>query len=324
MDKKKKRVSLLIPVKLDDPKPLSMLLKSLDKFNYFNRKDFEVFVVDDASPTSEVEEICKRYSVRYLKTKGVGKSAALNLGIKQTDSEFLAFVDQDIVILDDKWLDILMSDFSDEKTVYVSGKVVAYETSSEASKRWEKKGALNKGSKRLEIGQKFFKKFQFKGVQVQLFSVGTNYVIRNKVLKEIGGYDERFGPGGLIGGAGADLDIGYKVLRNGYQAVYDPRAVIAHQHPTSMFDLRSKLFTYGISDTAIHTKFWVEFGDIRGFFQIFYRTFQNFGRMIRGFLGLYPLPPRVIWESIRGNIVGPVKYFSLCYPIWSNKKVKRQ
>lgn len=311
MAKKLSTITLLIPVKLERVTPLEILLNSLKNFNYFQRRNIEIVVVDDASKTREVEKICRCFPIKYLKTTGIGKSAALNLAVKSVNSKYLVFIDQDVVILSPNWLDFLVNNFTSPEIAYVSGKVVAYETSSEGAARWERKGALNKGNKRLEFGPEFFQKFQLKGVQVQLFAVGTNYAIRRKVFEEIGGYDERFGPGGLIGGAGADLDIAYKVLMNGYRAIYDPRAVIAHQHPKSLAELNFKLFVYGISDTAIHTKFWIEYKDIRSFFQIFYRICQNFGRLIKSVFGLYPLPPSLLISSIKGNLIGPFKYFFL-------------
>jgi len=128
------------------------------------------------------------------------------------------------------------------------------------------------------------------------------------VLEKIGFHDERFGPGAFIDGAGGDLDIPYRVLKEGYRVIYDPRAVIAHEHPKQFSSLKRKMFSYGISDTAIHMKFLFEFKDIRSFFQIFYRIGQNISRFLKSFVGSYPLPPEVAFASILGNLVGPFKY----------------
>lgn len=41
---------------------------------------------------------------------------------------------------------------------------------------------------------------------VQLVTMGANHMVKREVLLEIGAHDERFGPGEVIEGAGADLD----------------------------------------------------------------------------------------------------------------------
>lgn len=302
---------LFIPVKLSDPFFLERLLESLKKNSYFKQKDFGVVIIDDNSPTSKIKSLCEKYAVIYLKTKGVGKMAALNYDLRKISSRYVAFIDQDNIIISPDWLRKLKSNFTSDKVGYVGGRVILYKAETQAQKKWEKKGALNKGSQRLELGEIFFKKFRLKGVPVNLCTVGSNHIMPRKVLEKIGCHDERFGPGASIDGAGGDLDITYKVLRVGYKVIYDPRAEIGHEHPKSFPSLKKKMFSYGISDTAIHMKFLFEFKDIRSFFQIFYRIGQNITRFLRSFTGSYPLPPQVAFASILGNFIGPFKYLKI-------------
>ena len=147
--------------------------------------------------------------------------------------------------------------------------------------------------------------------------MGANHVVRREIINEIGAHDEKFGPGELIEGAGADLDLTYKILKNGYSIVYDPNAIVAHHHPDSLKELRSKLFLYGISDTAIHMKFLIEFKDIRSLFQLIYRPAQNLWRMFKSLLGKYPLSADMLMAGIIGNLIGPIKYIK--YKNYFNK-----
>lgn len=303
-----KNILLLIPVKLTKTSILKRLLDSLKDNGYYKIKDFGVVVIDDGSPTEKIKRLCTDYPVTYLRTKGIGKMAALNYGIKNTTSKYLAFTDQDNIIINPDWLKLLKSNFTSQKIGYVSGKVALFKPKTKAQINWEKKGALNKGSRRLELGKDFFSKFRLKGVPINICTVGSNHIIPRKVLEEIGLHDERFGPGTSIEGAGGDLDLVYKVLMKGYKVIYDPRATIGHEHPHTFSSLRNKMLSYGVSDTAIHTKFLVEYGDVRSLLQIFYRIGQNFGRFLRSFVGFYPLPPIVASASLVGNFLGPFKY----------------
>jgi len=302
---------LFIPVKLDDTRVIKRLLDSLKHGGYFRDSSFGMVVVDDGCLNSEVKRLCSEYPVTYLRTRGIGKMAALNYALRRTSSKYVAFADQDNIVISADWLQILKSNFTSKDIGYVSGKVTLFKAESEAQKCWEKKGALNKGNEKLVFGKEFFEKFRLRGVPVNLCTAGSNHIMPRKVLEEIGFHDERFGPGAFVNGAGGDLDITYRVLKRGYTVIYDPKAVIGHEHPTTFPSLRNKMFSYGISDVAIHLKFLFEFGDIRSFFQVFYRIGQNTSRFLRSFTGSYPLPPHVALASILGNLVGPLKYLEL-------------
>ena len=299
---------LFIPVKLDDTRAIKRLLDSLKHNGYFRDSSFGIVVVDDGCPNPEVKRLCSEYPVTYLRTKGVGKMAALNYAVRRTSSKYVAFTDQDNIVVSANWLQTLKLNFTSKDIGYVSGKVTLFKSESEAQKRWEKKGALNE---KIVFGKEFFEKFRLRGVPVNLCTVGSNHIMPRKILEEIGFHDERFGPGAFVDGAGGDLDITYKILKRGYTVIYDPKAVIGHEHPTTFSSLRNKMFSYGISDTAIHLKFLFEFGDIRSFFQVFYRIGQNTLRFLRSLTGSYPLPPHVALASILGNLVGPIKYLEL-------------
>jgi glycosyltransferase involved in cell wall biosynthesis len=314
---------LFIPVKTENVQPFKNLLDSLKDYGYLSNKNFGVVVIDDGCKHQGVRDLCSNYPITYFRTKGIGKMAALNYGLKKTSSKYVAFTDHDNIIMKPSWLKILKSNLVSKDVGYVSGKVKLFKGRAEAQRRWEKKGALNKGNKKLILDKEFFNKFRFKGVPVNICTAGSNHIMPRKVIKEIGYHDERFGPGAFIDGAGGDLDITYKVLRKGYKVIYEPRAVIGHQHPTSFSLLRRKMYTYGISDTAIHLKFFLEFGDIRSLFQVPYRLYQNTSRFLRSYAGSYPLPPSVAFASILGNLMGPVKYFQLKL-IVSNKHDKRK
>lgn len=299
-------VTLLIPTR-DRPDNVEFLLRSLRHYGYLSRPNFDILVVE-GSNNADTQSVCSRYGAKFLPADHRPKSAAMNYALDHITSDFVAFLDDDIVILDEHWLDKLLRNFSIPEVAYVSGKVVAYELNTAAQIKWEKKGALNKGDRRLEFGPEFFHKWRLIGVPTTLFTMGANHLVRKSALDAVGAHDARFGPGCSVGGASADHDLTYKILRCGYQVIYDPEAKVAHRHPEDMADLRSRIFNYGIADTAIHTKFLVEYRDLRSAGQLIYRPAQQFWRLVRSIVGKYPLPADVLLLGIIGNVIGPFAY----------------
>ncbi len=96
-DDKLPRVSVVIPV-LNEAGTISKTLNSVLGLDYPGEK-LEVIVVDDGSTDGTVSEV-KRFEARGVKLvmnqhRGIGKSSALNTGIKRASGEFIATLDSD-------------------------------------------------------------------------------------------------------------------------------------------------------------------------------------------------------------------------------------
>lgn len=85
-------LSVIIPT-FNSAKYLSEALQSVFSQTF---EDFEVIVVDDGS-TDNTADIVKEYgnSLRYIRQKNQGPSAARNLGIRRAEGKYIAFLDAD-------------------------------------------------------------------------------------------------------------------------------------------------------------------------------------------------------------------------------------
>lgn len=90
------RVSVIIPVYNGD-RFLAEAIESVFRQTY---QDYETIVVDDGS-TDRTRQVLETYShkIRYFYQENQGSSVARNLGIKEAQGEFIAFLDAD-----DFWL----------------------------------------------------------------------------------------------------------------------------------------------------------------------------------------------------------------------------
>jgi len=76
---------------------ISQAIKSVLKQTY---KDFELLIIDDGS-TDNTQEIIKRFRderIRFIQSKHIGRSSALNLGLKEASNDLISFCDADDII----------------------------------------------------------------------------------------------------------------------------------------------------------------------------------------------------------------------------------
>ena len=100
-------ISIVIPVyRAEDI--LGHCLEAIFRSTY---RDFEVLVVDDASPDRSME-IARRYPVKVLQqATHRGPPASRNMGVYQAKGDVILFIDSDVVI-DNRALEYLADDFT--------------------------------------------------------------------------------------------------------------------------------------------------------------------------------------------------------------------
>ncbi len=99
---------------------LSECLQSLTAQTCSNRD--LVVVINRADRLPDLEALLSRYSARIVYEEGRGVSAARNRAVRETASEVLVFVDDDVTASAD-WLHRLIAPFADERVACVTGPV---------------------------------------------------------------------------------------------------------------------------------------------------------------------------------------------------------
>ena len=77
------------------------------------------------------------------------------------------------------------------------------------------------------------------------FGTGANMAFRRKIFDRIGPFDPALDVGTLTRGGG-DLEMFFRVLKEGYTLVYEPRALVRHRHRRDLLELRSQMTDHGI------------------------------------------------------------------------------
>ncbi len=93
----KSKVSIIIP----NYNRAEDILECVESINASNYSNFDIVVVDDCS-IDDSADILESKGIRIIRhNKNRGPSAARNTGAKNTDGEFIIFVDSDVVIFKD-------------------------------------------------------------------------------------------------------------------------------------------------------------------------------------------------------------------------------
>jgi hypothetical protein len=81
---------------------------------------------------------------------------------------------------------------------------------------------------------------------------GGNMALRRRALFEVGGFDERMGPGTRF--PAEDWEIVTRIGAEGWNGGYFPRPVVWHDHPRTLDEARRRLRSYHVGMGAVYLK----------------------------------------------------------------------
>ena len=221
--------------------------------------DFEVIVVDNDPSDSRTEAALRPVldsdrRLRYLGEPGRGASRARNTGIAAARGDVVAFTDDDVIV-DQDWLPAMARTFAaDPKVAGVTGLTLPYRLDTTAQRDFERLAGFSGGYRPL----RFHLDMQPRPTRLFPFTPGiagssNNLAIRTEVLRRVGGFDVRLGPGTKVGGA-EDLDLLTRVFLAGGEVCYEPSVLVRHEHRVEEGAVARQIFTYGSGATAILMK----------------------------------------------------------------------
>jgi len=235
-----------------------LLDRCLTSLTPIARGGVEIMVVDNR-PAARTRELVSNWSardrrVRYVGEPRPGLSVARNRGLAETQAEFVAFVDDDVVV-DQAWLTWLLAPYADARVAATSGMVLPRELVTAAQKRFEQYAGFCKGFDRRSYDLQANRSderllYPYWG---GIFGSGNSMSFRRAELVAAGGFDPALGAGS-IAAAGEDMDAMSNAILRGGQLVYEPRSLCWHEHRRDEEGLRNQLFSYGVGLTAMLTK----------------------------------------------------------------------
>lgn len=209
----------------------------------------EILVIDNA-PEEDATRLLLQNSYptcRYVTESRRGIRYARNRAVREAKGEILAFIDDDCRPLPG-WLAAIAGQFAARPLLgCCTGPVLPLELATPAQEWLEARGGFTRGFRRRLFAPHTEGLGPVYPLQAWMFGTGANMAFRRATLSHIGPFTERLP-------VPEDLEIFYRVLRGGFELLYEPAAVVRHRHPSTLADLRRHLFAWGFGYLAFLTQ----------------------------------------------------------------------
>ena len=241
----------------DRPDELARCLAALRRVQYGN---LELLVVDNAPSDDRTADLVRAGypEVRYVREPRPGLDWARNRAVAEARSDVIAFTDDDALPAP-TWVRALTEVFAEDPGVMaVTGLVVPVELDTTAQVLFERYRSFARGFSRRRIpGARPGETIGVRAARAGDFGTGANMAFRRALFARVGLFDPALDVGTVTNGGG-DLDMFFRVLKEGHVLVYEPRAVVWHRHRRTLPELHRQIGDHGISfasylvRTAIH------------------------------------------------------------------------
>jgi cellulose synthase/poly-beta-1,6-N-acetylglucosamine synthase-like glycosyltransferase len=187
------------------------------------RERYEVIVVDDGS-SDQTRDVVGRWQVKLLAQEHAGPAAARNRGVAEARGTIVLFTDADCVPAPE-WIDEMARPFQNPDVVGVKG---AYRT---------RQGGILPRFVQCEYEERYEKMARLKQIDfIDTYSAGY----RREVFLSAGGFDTVY-PDASV----EDQEFSFRLAERGYKMVFNPRAVVYHQHPETLRAYFRRKFNIG-------------------------------------------------------------------------------
>ncbi|MDH6197893.1 mycofactocin system glycosyltransferase [Mycobacterium frederiksbergense] len=224
-------VTVVIPVR-DNASGLHRLIAAL--------RGLRVIVVDDGSavPVAQSEFAGMHCDVQVLRhSRSNGPAAARNTGLAACETDYVAFLDSDVVPRRG-WLEALLGHFCDPAVALVAPRIVGLHTADNVVARYE---AVRSS---LDLGVREAPVVPYGPVS---YVPSAAIICRRSALTAVGGFDETMQ-------SGEDVDLCWRLVESGARLRYEPIALVAHDHRTDLREWLNRKAFYGTSAAPLSVR----------------------------------------------------------------------
>lgn len=228
--------------------------------------NYEIVVLDQSTSDDSENGVRSRYGsdprLRYIRSKTVGKSNALNILLQEANGEIFAFTDDDTETPPD-WLTTIDSTFRELPDAEILFGQVLPGTGPDPTVEYFVPSLTFSKRRKLDNGE--------------VFGMGANMAFRRSLLQKVACYDPVMGPGGPLA-CSEDYDLLYRAQQHGVVAYAEPSISLIHRAGRTAKDWEKVLFNYGTGDASFFLKH-IRCGDWKHLYEFVRRPIYWFARM---------------------------------------------
>lgn len=199
----------------NEEKWINEVLKSIFNQSY---KNFEVIIVDSQS-TDKTLDICSNYECKVvtINKSDFNYSYASNIGAQHATGDIICYLSGHSVVANTKYLEIANQIFKDKKVGGAYGEVIALPDGSIIEKLFNNLG---------------YRKNKDKGnvyendIRPGILSC-SNAMIKRSIWEEHKFKEE-------LGHGGEDVEMAYRIIKDGYYIVKSPDLLVMHSHGSNI------------------------------------------------------------------------------------------
>jgi len=288
----------------------------------------DLLVVDNAPQDDATRRLVAFHypSIRYVAEPRPGLDHARNCAIAAGTGVIVAFTDDDVSV-DAGWVDAISRVFVDEPDVdAVTGLVVADEIDVEPQRLFELYGGFGRGFDRQfhRVDTVSREKAARRHAGAGRFGTGANMAFRRRVFDRIGGFDPALDVGTPTNGGG-DLEMFFRVLKEGGTLVYEPSAIVRHRHRRTYSQLRTQLANNGLGFYSHLVRSAREYPDERAAIVklgTWWFAWWNLRRLAHTFVKRSAFPRDLVLAELFGSIRGLGRYSRALKDASANRVVR--
>jgi len=219
---------------------LARCLAALTALDYPN---YEILVVDNAPSTPDTETFVRaRADLRYCREDRPGLDWARNRGVAEARHDIIAFTDDDTEV-DRHWLTGIAQAFAEPDVDFVTGLVLPMKLDTDARHYFENiYGGMGKGFDAQTRDPQSMWTHDI--LWASALGVGANMAFRRRTFSKAGLFDPALDVGTATRGGG-DIEMFHRALARGCVHVYQPSALLWHEHREDFEGLRHQLSDNG-------------------------------------------------------------------------------
>ncbi|MDB5719025.1 MAG: glycosyltransferase [Sphingomonas bacterium] len=276
----------------------------------------ELIVVDNSSDGNAADQVRAIPGVRYLHEPQSGLSHARNAGVRAATRRFVAFTDDDVVP-HPGWTSAIVAALDASAAEAVTGLVLPLRLDTPAQSCFQfDMGGFSTRFVPVLFDTRFFALTRNDGAHVWRIGAGANMAFRRSVFDRIGLFDPRLGAG--ASGCSEDSELWYRILATGGACLYEPRAVVFHDHRADWRGLERQVHAYMRGHVSALVAQRDMFGDRGNVTRIFKQLPRYFARtMVQTIVNSAPDRRRLLRHEVSGWIKG-LSY--LARPGWRRRR----